>query len=122
MPATGDRARDLEIFEMLMAMDDESFVVRWKHRHKPKEILARLSIARITDYFDVDPADALPDSAPVDWSNPAYDEVKVTWRGDLTELERRQIEAEMLPKVLYRKRVDQAQRPEDVMGTVHDHV
>jgi hypothetical protein len=30
LPATDDPARDLEIFEMLMAMDDESFVVRWK--------------------------------------------------------------------------------------------
>jgi putative DNA methylase len=122
LPATDDGARDLEIFEKLMAMDDESFVVRWKRRHKPKEILARLSIARITDYFSVEPKGALPASAPVDWSNPTYDAVKVTWRGDLTELERRQIEAEMLPKVPYRERVDQAQRPEEVMDNVHDHV
>jgi putative DNA methylase len=47
LPATADPARDLEIFEKLMAMDDESFVVRWKGRPKPKEILATLSIARI---------------------------------------------------------------------------
>ena len=40
LPATDDPARDLEIFEKLMAMDDESFVVRWKRRPKPKEILA----------------------------------------------------------------------------------
>ena len=45
LPATDDPARDLEIFEKLMAMDDESFVVRWKRRPKPKEILAALSIA-----------------------------------------------------------------------------
>lgn len=30
LPATGDPTRDLEIFEKLMAMDDESFVDRWK--------------------------------------------------------------------------------------------
>src|SRR5262245_44354315 len=51
LPATDDPARDLEIYEKLLAMDDESFVVRWKRRPKPKEILAALSIARISDYF-----------------------------------------------------------------------
>src|SRR5580693_5490791 len=99
LPATTNPTRDLEIFEKLMAMDDESFVARWKRRHKPKEILGTLSIARIADYFTVDPPGVLPGSAPVDWSNLAYDEVKVTWREDLTELERRHIEAEMLPRV-----------------------
>src|ERR1700686_1399359 len=34
VPATEDPARDLEIFEKLMAMDDESFVIRWKRRPK----------------------------------------------------------------------------------------
>ena len=48
LPATDDPARDLEIFEKLMAMDDESFVIRWKRRPKPKEILATLSIAAST--------------------------------------------------------------------------
>ena len=42
LPATDDPARDLEIFEKLMAMDDESFVARWKRRPRPKEILATL--------------------------------------------------------------------------------
>src|SRR6476646_11165707 len=39
VPATDDPARDLEIFEKLMAMDDESFVARSKRRLKPREIL-----------------------------------------------------------------------------------
>ena len=80
LPATDDPARDLEIFEKLMAMDDESFVARWKRRPKPKEILATLSIARIADYFTVEPEGILPTSAPVDWSKPEYDKVKVAWR------------------------------------------
>ena len=82
LPATDNPARDLEIFEKLMAMDDESFVVRWKRRPKPKEILATLSIARIADYFTVEPEGILPASAPVDWSKPEYDKVKVAWRAD----------------------------------------
>src|SRR5207253_8014281 len=31
-------------------------------------------------------------------------------------------EAQMLPRLPYRKRVDAAQRPEEVMDTVHDHI
>jgi putative DNA methylase len=122
MPATDDSARDLEIFEKLMAMDDESFAVRWKRRPRPKEILESLSIARIADYFTIEPEGVLPLSAPVDWSKPDYDRVKIAWREDLTEMERRRLEAQMLPKVPYRERVDKAKRPEEVLDTIHDHI
>src|ERR1700720_3693390 len=36
LPTTDSAVRDLEIFEKLMAMDNESFVARWKRRPKPK--------------------------------------------------------------------------------------
>jgi putative DNA methylase len=58
----------------------------------------------------------------VDWSNPDYAGVKVFWREDLTELERRRLEVQMLPKAPYRERVAQAKRPEEVADNVHDHV
>jgi putative DNA methylase len=122
LPATADSTRDLEIFEKLMAMDDESFVARWKSRPRPRVILANLRISPISDYFTVKPAGVLPNSAPVDWSNPEYAKVKVAWREDITEMERRRLEAQMLPPLPYRERVDAAQRPEEVMGTVHDHI
>jgi len=122
LPATDNPARDLEVFEKLMAMDDESFVARWKRQAKPKEILESLSITNIADYFRVEPEGTLPVSAPVDWSKPEYDFVKVSWREDISEIERRRLEAQMLPKVSYRERVDQAQRPEEVMSTVHSHI
>jgi len=51
LPATDNPNRDLEIFEKLMAMDDESFVARWPRRPKPREILATVSIARVAEYF-----------------------------------------------------------------------
>ena len=122
LPATEDSARDLAIFEKLMAMDDESFVVRWKRRPKPMEILSTLSIFNISDYFIAEPESLLPVSAPVDWSKPDYAGVKVFWREDLTELERRQIEAQMLPKAPYREWVAKAKRPEEVADNVHDHI
>jgi putative DNA methylase len=122
LPATDRPARDLEIFEMLMAMDDESFAVRWKRRPKPKEILATLSIPRVENYFTVEPRGILPSCAPIDWSGPDYESVKIAWRADLGELERRGLEAQMLPKVPYRERVDQALRAEEVSDSVHDHI
>ena len=89
---------------------------------KPKEILGTVSLARITDYFTVEPADLLPATSPVDWANPAYDNVKVAWRGDIAEMDRRRIEAQMLPKTSYFERVDVSYRPEEVTDTVHSHI
>ena len=122
LPATEDPESDLAIFEKLMAMDDESFVVRLKRRTKPKEIIGTISIAKIPDYFIIEPEGVLPESAPVDWSNPDYDKIKVRWRADITELERRRLEAQMLPKAPYRERVAKAKRAEEVMESVHVHI
>jgi putative DNA methylase len=121
LPATDDLARDLEIFEKLMAMDDESFAVRWPRRQKPQNIIGTLSIA-IRDYFNVEPESALPKFGPVDWSLRQYENVKATWRDDITELGRRRLEAQMLPKTTYRERVEIARRPEEAMDTVHEHI
>jgi len=122
LPATNAPKRDLEIFEKLMAMDDESFVIRWPRRPRPKEILATLSLAHISDYFTVPLTGVLPESAPVDWSKPEYADVQIEWREDLSELERRRLEAQMLPKVPYRRKVETAKRPEEVIDTVHNHI
>ena len=122
LPATDNPTRDLEIFEKLMAMDDDSFSIRWKRRFKPKEILEKLSIDRITDYFIVEPEGSLPISSPVDWSEPEYAKVKVSWREDLTDSERRYLEVKMLPKETYREWMEQSYRPEEVMDTVHNHI
>ena len=121
LPATDEPKRDLEIFEMLLGMDDLSFAARAKRRPKPMEIISNLSLARIEDYFQVAPPGALPQSAPVDWSNLAYEKVKVAWRPDLPERERRRLEAELLPATPYRQRVGESRRPEEVL-TVHDHI
>jgi putative DNA methylase len=122
LPATDDLKRDLEIFEKLMAMDDESFVARWPRRPRPKEILATLSLDCISDYFTVSLTGVLPESAPVDWSKPEYAAVQVEWREDLAELERRRLEAQMLPRVPYRQKVEAAKRPEEVIDTVNNHI
>lgn len=122
LPATDNPKRDLEIFEKLMAMDDESFAVRWPRRPKPKEILATLSIANPADYFVSEPPSLLPDSTPVDWAKPEYEGVKIYWRDDVSELDRRRLQAQMLPKTSFRERADEARRADEVSETVHDHI
>lgn len=121
LPASDNPKRDLEIFEKLMAMDDESFAARLKRRPKPYEILSKLSIARLSDYFVSDPPNVLPEASPIDWSKPELSEVKVKWRDDLSESGRRSLEIQMLPAESYRERVERVMRPEEV-DTVHVHI
>jgi putative DNA methylase len=122
LPATSNPVRDLNIFEMLMGMDDESFVARSKRRPKPKEILEKLPIQNITDYFKVLPEGVLPPSAPIDWVKAEYCDVRVSWRDDLGENERRKLEARMLARGSYKDRARESWRPEEVEDTVYDHV
>lgn len=122
LPATDNPKRDLEIFEKLMGMDDESFVVRAARRPKPREILANLSIARISDYFVSDTPDSMPVSSPVDWSASELKAIKVHWREDVGEAVRRRIEAQMLPSTTYRKRVENTRRPEEIGEEAHCHI
>lgn len=121
LPATDNPRRDLEIFEKLMAMDDESFVIRGR-RPTPQEVLSQVKIPQISDYFDVKPQNALSPSSPIDFSVPAHRNAKITWRGNLLEADRRRLEAQALPKTSYRKRVDASKRPEKVFDSVHDHI
>jgi putative DNA methylase len=120
LPATDDPVRDLEVFELLMGMDDRSLAARQKRRPKPADIVATLTIANIYDYFTVSPP-ILPKTAPIDRSDPALARVRIAWRGDLLVAERRRLEAEMLPPLSYRKRIEDLYRPEEVPD-VHDHI
>lgn len=121
LPATGDDRRDLEIFERLMAMDDESFAVRAKRRPKPKEILSKLAISRVSDYFESEPEGVLPLSAPINFADDSLDGVKVRWREDVPLVERLRLETQMIPEGSYRDRVEASNRPEEVED-VHDHI
>lgn len=122
LPATKDQTRDLEIFEMLMGMDDESFVARLKFCPKPKEIVATVAIGRIPDYFTVEPSGLLPAAAPVNMSKSEYAKVQVNMSVDTPEINRRLLEVQMLPKMSYRARVEEACRPEQVMNSLRDHI
>ncbi len=113
LPVTDDLKRDLEIFEKLMAMDDESFVIRLGRRPKIGKILASVPIQNIHDYFEVNPANAVPRSTPFELTD--YSNVKIKWRDDLPETMRRRLEAQVIVKRSYREMVAEASRPEEVI-------
>ena len=62
LPQTGDREKDLEIFERLMAFDDHGLARRAfaKNNFKPKHIAARISLSNPWDYFTFTGRDVLP--------------------------------------------------------------
>lgn len=122
LPATSDSARDLKVFEMLLGMDDESFVLRWKRRPQPKDILSTLVMERVSDYFVASPLGILPESSPINLSDRQYSQVKVSWRPDVPEGIRRHLESLVLPIISYREKVDQALRPEEIVDGLHDHI
>jgi putative DNA methylase len=121
LPASDDPVRDLEIFEMLMAMDDESLAARSSRRPKPEELVSALALPRIRDYFTVVPDDALPECGPVALSSTTEAAVKITWRNDVSELTRRTLQAKLLPQAHYGNLVRGVRRAEEVPD-VHDHI
>lgn len=122
LPATEDPKRDLEIFEMLMGMDDASFVARWKRKFKPQEILQTLAIAEKTKFFTIEHKEFPQEEKHLNKNELEFTNSKVDWRDDINILERRVLEAQMLPMVPYRQRVEEAYRPEEVSDIIDAHI
>jgi putative DNA methylase len=126
LPATNNLKRDLEIFEKLMGMDDESFVVR-VGRIKPKDILERVPLNDISQYFTVEPEGALPKDAPfriADYPLGNGKFAKVSWHEDISETDKRKIEAMALPPLSYLDMVacQTTLRPESCGDDLHAHI
>lgn len=148
LPAHGNSEEelqaDLEIFELLMAMDDLSLRVRLGRPTIP-EVLAVVRLESIDAYFTVEPEGSLPRTAPLkltelgrvrnsrrgdvpttviepDSARRIAAPITVRWRDDVAEAERRRLEAKTLPRKPYRELVSDAQRPEQVGNGVYTHI
>lgn len=148
LPATSDLQRDLEVFEMLMAMDDASFVVRLGRRPSIESVVSHVVIGDLNAVFDIEPMGVLPRRAPLELlaygtirhlrdGTLVVDERKqdkvdsgtrhvlpitIKWKEDLPEAVRRRIEAQVLERQPYRSMVATAVRPEEVQEIIHDHI
>ncbi len=124
LPATNDLKKDLALYEKLMAMDDESLVVRLG-RIKPTEIVERINIDDIEKYFYVEPKGVLPSKAPfkvTDFISDNGKTPKLTWREDIPDSERRKLESFALPRISYRELVEKANRPEMCDDVIDSHI
>ena len=86
LPTGDDALRDLEIFELLMGMDDRSMAVRLGHI-KPADVARRVTGLTTTDWFQADPACVLPEQTPFE----IYD--------SLAEVELKGVMKQVVPKL-----------------------
>ena len=131
LPATKNIKRDLEVFELLMGMDEVTLSKRYG-LPKPKELLAQLKLPNIWDYFDVSPPELrsqLPHSAPF-----ILDDYKVvsaggslakpiiSWRKDLSEDQKHSLACAAMPAKAYRELATTVSRVEEINGFAHSHI
>jgi putative DNA methylase len=131
LPATSNPKADLEIFELLMGMDDTSLSKR-AGLPKPKDIVAQLPIDDVWQWFTTSPEEArdgLPASAPFDLNDYEYENdkgktvaIRLKWRADITEDQKHQLAVRMLPQQPYRQTASAVLRTEEIVDTVHTHI
>lgn len=129
MPTSDDALRDLEIFEMLMGMDDRSLAVR-HGRIKPEAIARRLKGLTTADWFapnvDVElPATTPFDVADIPFTDPGSGKpkrVRLQWKDAVSESERLELEARALPFPDFKSNISAAKRCEELGDTPHAHI
>ena len=129
MPASDDPLRDLEIFELLMGMDDRSMAIR-HGRIKPDVVARRLEGVATSEWFEPSLAVELPTSTPFDirqifFTDPKTGKakpVRLRWKEDVSESQRLALEARALPFPDFKTNVDKAKRCEELGDAPHAHI
>lgn len=111
LPATDDRSKDLEIFELLMAMDDAS-MGRRATSVRPADIVGATRIDNVGLYFTFSPNTVVvPASAPFDVVSFG---VKVSWRRGISLEEKQRVLVQYLATLPFKERVRIVERAENV--------
>ena len=128
LPATENPKEDLEIFELLMGMDDLS-VSKRRGLPSPKLAVETLEIEDIEEYVRVTPEGQLPMSAPFLIADYPYKDkhgfakyAKVLWRSDVNPDELHRLCLPLLPKESYKERIGNAKRAEEIFDNLHTHI
>jgi len=123
LPATNDHKKDLEIFQMLMAMDDISLSKR-NGLVAPKDILSKLDIEKPWSYFDTIPPEAkhtMPSRGPFNIDNVGQT-IRFIWREDISLDQKHKLSALLLPKTSYKEISSKVLRAEEVNVDLHSHI
>lgn len=128
LPATDDPIKDLEVFELLMGMDDVSMSKRLGLA-KPEDIVRTAKIPGIHAYFVVDPpGHAVPSRAPFDIKDYPYLKngkpftPKLKWRSDISETKKHEVAALTFEYDTYHDLATDAVRAEEVGEGLASHV
>lgn len=128
LPATNDPIKDLEVFEMLMGMDDVSMSKRLGLA-KPDVIVRTSKVADIHAYFVVDPpGHVVPRQGPFDikdfpyYKNGKPSTPKLRWRSDVSETKKHEISALTFEFESYRDLAMEAQRAEEIGEELSGHI
>lgn len=121
LPQTGDAEKDLEIFERLMAFDDEGLARRALANNKPSpaEVAALIELGNPWDFFKHNVKDDDPWAAEVaEWTFPLdCDEkgIRIRWRPDVPEQGKLALYRQALQTFPnYEDRAALCKRPEEV--------
>lgn len=116
LPATNRPLKDLEVFELLMGMDDISLSKRLGLA-KPIDILQCVHIPNIDAYFTVTPASAraaLPTSAPFSVNDYVTTKLKVEWRSDVSDSQKHVLSAQLFAEESYKEVTGRAKRTDEL--------
>lgn len=121
LPQTEDLEKDLEIFEQLMAFDDEGLARRamLQNRLKPKEIAARIELETPWDYFshDIKEEQEIFERVneltfPVDCDSLG---IRISWRRDIDENEKLSVfRLALRTYQSYEQKAELCKRPDEV--------
>lgn len=129
MPTSDDPLRDLEVFELLMGMDDRSLAVR-HGRIKPDEVARRVGGLTPNDWFVPNVEVDLPESTPfevreIPYADPKTGSAKVvrlSWKDGTSEADHLALEARALPFPDFKSNVSKAKRCEELGDAPHAHI
>jgi putative DNA methylase len=131
LPTTDDPLKDLEIFELLMGMDDISMAKR-HGRIKPEAIARQLKGLDTARWFTTKEEVELPEQTPFDIRDYPVEVMrsgrmksvipKLLWQESVSELDRLNLEAKALPFPRYQENVAKAKRPEELGDSLFDHI
>ena len=129
LPATDNPVKDLEVFELLMGMDDVSLSKRLGLA-RPEDIARSVSINDIEDYFVIEPAELarfVPKTAPVDlrlipyFNEKGLSAPKLRWRAGISLNAQHELAARMYVSEAYSDLANRAKRAEEIDG-LNSHV
>lgn len=131
LPATNQPLKDLEVFEMLMGMDDISLSKRIG-LPKPAEIVRNTAIWDVKTYFDVVPeeaAPAIPQHGPFELESHLFADEdgkevvpRLRWKPEITEEQKHQIVGLASSYHSYKSVVSNAKRAEEIGDNLVSHV